>query len=523
MTKTEFIQTIRQYIANGKTEEALDLLHQHISDYDKSMLNYATLIKSRFQNAHTDSVIKGIVSREDYDLTTRLVNNAVLELLEKIEKDAVINTGVPKDKTSGRILHNIPGTMSLAKETRCIVRIAYDDVTLIRDFKTTADTVIQSVRIAEVMGVELLDFNETPSFQIRTINDAEQFVANDDYTQWLFMVKPLQEGKYPLTLKVAVIEQIDGKERKRDIVLEKDIFIIGQMVAAQSAPAETAPAPAANENMAFEDTNMKLNYAVAEVNKGVIISSPVGKKSAMAGVLSVFGVLVMAMTGLYVYTGSSSNKTDVATTNPMPIDTSNDNPIRLSSKPPLDTAYFKANDNIAEIDTAHIMHGIPTPASMPKKVIVAATPAPAKTTGKVLEKPAKPKRTTTTHQSELAGNTPNIPDIYPPVNASHDESIPQVFSNVGEETKGIKKVVVKNYKVRITLKGEMKEAEILVNGETPLAVKKNIWGTPQYVEFESAFALQTFTFIHNGISCKVENIEIIDEDVLIEACSFNKN
>ncbi|NJN34543.1 MAG: hypothetical protein HC817_10095 [Saprospiraceae bacterium] len=41
-----------------------------------------------------------------------------------------------------------------------------------------------------------------------------------------FAVKPILEGTFPLTLKVAVLEQIDGKERKREIVLEKEIFIV---------------------------------------------------------------------------------------------------------------------------------------------------------------------------------------------------------------------------------------------------------------------------------------------------------
>jgi hypothetical protein len=537
MTKSEFIQTIRQFIAEGKTEEALDLLRQHISDYDTSMLTDATLLQSRFQNAHTDSVIKGILPREDYDRTTAQVSYAVLELLEKIEKDAVVNTGVPKDKNSGRILHNIPGTMPLAKETRCIIRIAYDDASLTRDFKTTEDTVIQSVRIAEVMGVELLDFNEIPAFQIRTINDEEQFVANDDFTQWLFLVKPLHEGRYPLTLKVAVIEQIDGKERKRDIVLEKEVFIIGQVAVPQSPP--TAPTPSSarisNETIAFEDTNMKLNYVVIEDTRAVTTSasSPADKKRTMTGVFSVLATIIIAMTGLYVYNGGFSGKTsndNVVITKP------SDNAAK-NNPTTLDTSYFKVNDNIAQLDTIKKTNDMGNPANLPKKDIIAATPTPIKPPKKTPIKPAKSKKTKT-NQSELAGNTPNKKrEVGPQTNASHStpqdpfedrdsdgDGVPDDVDKENEntQTKDIKKIVEKSYKVRIKLKGEMKEAEILVNGEKPIAVKKNIWGTPQYVEFKSTSAKQTFTFIHNGISCKVENIEIINDEVIIEACSFDK-
>ena len=60
MTKLEFIQSIRQFIADGKTEDALHLLRDKISDYDTAILTDATILESRFQNAKSDCVIKGI-------------------------------------------------------------------------------------------------------------------------------------------------------------------------------------------------------------------------------------------------------------------------------------------------------------------------------------------------------------------------------------------------------------------------------------------------------------------------------
>jgi hypothetical protein len=110
--------------------------------------------------------------------------------------------------------------------------------------------------------------------------------------------------------------------------------------------------------------------------------------------------------------------------------------------------------------------------------------------------------------SKASGNTPKI--------IEKQEDSPMFLSNI------VRTPVEKSYKVRIKLKGEMKEAEILVNGEKPLAVKKNVWETPQYVEFKSFSEKQTFTFIHNGISCKVENVVILNDEVTVEACSFKK-
>jgi hypothetical protein len=524
MTKFEFIQTIRQHIANGETEEALEFFRQHISEYDNNLLTDATLLQSRFQTAYSGFVIKNILPREEFDRTVAQVNFAILELLEKIEKDVEISSGGPKDKTSGRILHNIPGTMSLAKETRCIIRLAYDDASLTRDFKITDDTVIQDIRIAEVMSVDLVDFNEVPAFQIRTLNDAEQFLASDDYTQWLFMVKPIIEGKFPLTLKVAVIEQIDGRERKRDIVLEKEIFIISQ-VAGEAAPASQASVPASTETIRFEDTNVKLNRANEEkyTASPSPSSSPAAKKVAMSGVFAVVASIVVAMTGFFVYNGGgffSKTKEDIVI-NPTKGETNNPTPNKKPST--IDTlSQFKEDKNVALNDT---FSGKSFEVEEPRihaqvkdepRVIVSAPPVKIKDP-KIPAKPRKKTKQNEISTNDLAGetkNTPN-PENTPKIIEQKDD-LPVVSPNVKPTP------VEKSYKVRIKLQGEMKEAEILINGEKPLAVKKNIWGTPQYVEFKSSFEKQTFTFIHNGISCKVENLIIVNDEVTVEACSFKK-
>jgi Effector-associated domain 11 len=69
MTKSEFIQTTRQYIADGKTDEALELFRQRIAEYDNDLLTDATLLQSRFQTAYSGFVIKNILPREDFDRT----------------------------------------------------------------------------------------------------------------------------------------------------------------------------------------------------------------------------------------------------------------------------------------------------------------------------------------------------------------------------------------------------------------------------------------------------------------------
>ena len=527
MTKLEFIQSIRQFIADGKTEDALHLLRDKISDYDTAILTDATILESRFQNAKSDCVIKGILAREDYDRTVAQVNFAILELLEKIEKTTILQSNTAKNKSSGRILHNIPGIMPLGRESRCIVRIAFDDETLTRDFQLTKDTIIQSVRIAEVMGVELLDFNETPAFKIRTITEEEQFLASDDFTQWIFQVKPIMEGKFPLTLKVAVIEEIDGRARKRDIVLEKEVFIINQPSEPPAAPQRET---VTNSKIAFEETNIHLNYNVTD-NQVATAAQSAPKKKSMTAIVSAMATVIFAITGLLLYRQASlsqepiivsTGQDSISIQNPPQNFPQNKSELAENNQPNMDSLLENIQPGAGTPDTFGVIANTQPP-KVDKKIIpieknqdvASAKPKPAKPNPTNKQKKEKDpvayeieKRKSNRNQS----NFPVNPDF--PTNDANQKPSPESNKPVELE--------MKTYKVNIKLKDEMKEADILVNGEKPLNVKKNIWGTPKYVEFKSNKKLQSFTFIKEGVSCKVENIDVSSGSVSIEACSFKK-
>ncbi len=524
MTKIEFIQSIRQFIADGKTEEALHLLREKICDYDTAILTDATILESRFQNAKSDCVIKGILAREDYDRTVAQVNFAILELLEKIEKTTILQSNTAKNKSSGRILHNIPGIMPLGRESRCIVRIAFDDETLTRDFQLTKDTVIQSVRIAEVMGVELLDFNETPAFQIRTITEEEQFLASDDYTQWIFQVKPIMEGKFPLTLKVAVIEEIDGRERKRDIVLEKEVFIINQPIEPAAIPQRET---VTNSKIAFEETNIHLNYNVTE-NQAAAAAQSAPKKKSMTAIVSAMATVIFAITGLLIYRQANINQ------EPVVVSTGQDSINMHGSSQNLSQNKSELAENTQQnIDS--LLENIQPGAGIPDTFGVFANTEPPKVDNK--DYPVKKNQDVTSTKPKPSKIGPRLKqkkEKYNLANANeknkNSDSYPPnpAFPTANESNKPPAKpstpdiLEMKTYKVNIKLKDEMRDADILVNGEKPMNVKKNIWGTPKYVEFKSNKKLQSFTFIKEGVSCKVENIDVSSGAVSIEACSFKK-
>lgn len=518
MTKTEFIQSIRQSICDGQTEEALHLMREKASDFDSSILSDVIILESRYQNVHSDFVIKGILPREDYDRTVLQINFAILELIERLEKSTFLTSNSAKDKSNGRILHNIPGIMPLGKESRCTVRIAYDDATLLRDFKATEDTVIQNVRIAEVMGVELIDFNETPAFTIRTITEEEQFLTSDDFTQWIFQVKPILEGKFPLTLKVSVIEQIDGKERKRDIVLEKEIFIINQPTEATSPP----PSVAGNK-IGFEETNIRLNYIVTD--EAAAIPQVATKKRSSTAIVSALATVIFAITGLLLYrTSNLENKSaEVAHQKEDTTSYKNNTTLENSTKSELAEAQTQTSDTssliIPEANIQiHAVPKAPPPPPVKKKIVpnedIASTKKPTK---KIYTKPLKKEPKGIHNDDNSAGDSSSYDVVESQQNPSSEnsDSLSKANdSNILSE--------VKTYKVKLKLKDEMKDANILVNGQKPIAIKRNIWGTPQYIEFKSNRKLQEFSFSKDGITCKIQNVEIKDDNLELEACSFKK-
>lgn len=172
--------------------------------------------------------LRGLISNEELQRSYNQLRAALLDLITGLEladfKAPGAGPSIPDGKT-GSILYQIPGQMQLQRETKCIVRLAYEEESLIRNIELTEETKVRSLRISQVMNVALVDPNPEETFRIRTLSAGEQFVERGDYTEWIFYVTPLAEGVFSLVLRVSVIELVLGKERKKDIVLEESIRI----------------------------------------------------------------------------------------------------------------------------------------------------------------------------------------------------------------------------------------------------------------------------------------------------------
>ncbi|HSF56239.1 MAG TPA: toll/interleukin-1 receptor domain-containing protein [Algoriphagus sp.] len=180
-------------------------------------------------NLYTD--IRGAVD----DLAGKLsnMNTLTLEIMRSkkyqplldalLEKTSSATTPKPSKK-EGKVLYHIPGMMQVEKWTRCTVRLAWEEILLTEGLRIPEnERMIESIRLGNVMQVSLNEGRDGQNFEIKALNHEEQVIEEDEATQWLFDVKPLSVGDFILILRVTLVQIIEGKERKKDIVLERNV------------------------------------------------------------------------------------------------------------------------------------------------------------------------------------------------------------------------------------------------------------------------------------------------------------
>ncbi|MCB9298684.1 MAG: hypothetical protein H6559_37045 [Lewinellaceae bacterium] len=135
-----------------------------------------------------------------------------------------------KSKT-GSVLYAIPHKMEIEEEQKCTVRLAFDESYLADEMFPGTDVSIRALRrIGSRMEVEVVDPGAEPVFSVRTISSPVQIVEEDDFTEWIYFVKPLKEGVHELWLKVIIITWQEGEKIKKDIVLQEKIEVVAHPV-----------------------------------------------------------------------------------------------------------------------------------------------------------------------------------------------------------------------------------------------------------------------------------------------------
>ena len=240
------VAELKSNIADS-VEAALKFLEKTLNP-NSSRYNDYIQIKSRFNSLQRELLLGGI-SNEDFNKTRNNISAALLLLADDLREDDLATETKPTPAAGpkrGELLYHIPDLMEMGREEKCTVRIAWVLDQLLRDWDKKEADVVKNIRISDVMQVELLNAEAGNPFEIRSLSEKVQFIDQYDFTEWIFYVKPVMEGQFTLALRVSVIEMINDREYKKDIVLEEEV-----LVKTEAPPAATTSFKKAPDGMAL--------------------------------------------------------------------------------------------------------------------------------------------------------------------------------------------------------------------------------------------------------------------------------
>lgn len=154
--------------------------------------------------------IKSIISQEEYNRLVAQISAEFIDLIADLEEaDFELPAAKPDPSKPqaqhGSVLYHIPHSMPMNKASFCKVRVAIEEDAIYQDILVDDDVhVREQVEVSERMSAELVD-TEGQVFDILPLNAKDQTIRPTGYTQWLFRVTPLVEGKHQLMVKVSLL------------------------------------------------------------------------------------------------------------------------------------------------------------------------------------------------------------------------------------------------------------------------------------------------------------------------------
>lgn len=197
---------------------------------------------------------KGILMMDGLQLEINRVRDAFLEFLNQLvpeDFDASHKKNSVSGPKTGTVLYRIPHRMEAFKAVKCVIRVAIDEEVITDNM--TVDEHVQlrpRIEVSDAMDAALLDPSEGEHFEITTTSSTRQRVRDTGYTEWLFYVTPLQEGSYPLMIRVSMLEEVPGLGFiPKEISLEETVLVIAELPA-NEPEAALKPAGAAFQLLA---------------------------------------------------------------------------------------------------------------------------------------------------------------------------------------------------------------------------------------------------------------------------------
>lgn len=128
----------------------------------------------------------------------------------------------------GNLVFQIPDSLEIGEKSRCVVRISTKEL---REYLLKVGLIknetIRDIEISKVMKVSVKENALNDKLIIKPLNEGEQIIDNDTYSEWLFDVYPMSLGYTSLIMRITMLEIIkDYGEKGKDVFfLDKEVLI----------------------------------------------------------------------------------------------------------------------------------------------------------------------------------------------------------------------------------------------------------------------------------------------------------
>jgi len=173
---------------------------------------------SSIENTHSSSIDNDIKIIGDSNITLQNISNSQVNLHQIVSYE--VNKIIENRATEiGLVSYDIPSDMIKNQISKCNVRIAKNKLNL-NVLNLSKNSIFEQIRISEVMKVQLIDPSNGQNFNITCLNNYEQIISANEFTEWIFNVKPLRSGFFELFLRVTILEILkDFGERSKDVIV----------------------------------------------------------------------------------------------------------------------------------------------------------------------------------------------------------------------------------------------------------------------------------------------------------------
>ncbi|MDO8366706.1 MAG: hypothetical protein Q7T20_07920 [Saprospiraceae bacterium] len=270
MHLAELRQNMEAQIREGQLPEALNALLALLPDRSEIYRIVSALIARL--NAANKERFRNTIDFDEYQRRVDQVSADFFDLLAGLKESDFEDKPASARATAGKqgsVLYRVPDVMQIQKPTRCTIRVAVDEDTILENILLDEHVEIKSrVEISDVMSAELID-PEGNTFLINPLNKHTQLVKDTGFTEWNFNVTPLIEGVHQLLVKVSIMEIVPGfaEPIPREVSLMETVTIVAEPPTRSLAPSgEFKPS---GQSFAFQSSSIAEKESEVNYSKSV--------------------------------------------------------------------------------------------------------------------------------------------------------------------------------------------------------------------------------------------------------------